>query len=384
MKKEIFFVGVDDKTLDLFEGQYPISNGISYNSYLLKGSKNILMDTVDKRKTEEWLKKVEEALDGELLDYLVISHLEPDHSASIQKLCEKYPEIKLIGNSKTFAMLPQFYRQNEENQKIIVEDQTVLEIGDRKLQFFLAPMVHWPEVMMTYEIEEKILFSADAFGTFDVAESKEKWEKEARRYYYNIVGKYGLPVQNLLGKLKEVPIQKIYPLHGPVLTENLVYYLEKYRIWSLSEPEKDGVLVVYNSIYGNTKKAVEELEKILKEEGIEDVVLRDITRQDSSEILAEAFYYDKMIVAATTYDGGIFPAIENFLRRLKSKNYQKRTVGLIENGSWGPVAGKCMKEILEQMKEIIICEQMVTIKTSYEELQKEQMHLLVQELKESK
>ena len=360
----IKYIGVDDKTIDLFESQYIVPNGISYNSYLIKDEKIVVMDTVDKRKKDEWLNNLEEELNGKEVDYLVISHLEPDHSSSIKELTEKYPNMKLVGNNLTFKMLPQFFDVNLEGRQVLVKEGDTLNIGNHTLQFFMAPMVHWPEVMVTYEQTEKILFSADGFGKFGSLDTDEDWACEARRYYFNIVGKYGMQVQALLKKAATLDIQMICPLHGPILKENLEYYINKYDIWSSYKPEDEGVLVAFNSIHGNTANAVKRLEEILIEAGAKKVVVSDLAREDMAEVIEDAFRYDKMIVACPTYDAGLFPFMEKFLRHLKHKNYQNRTVGIIENGSWAPAAAKNMKELLEQMKDINIVEPIIHIKTT--------------------
>lgn len=363
----IIYIGANDKTLDLFESQYIIPNGVSYNSYLIKDEKNVLMDTIDKRKTEEWIYNLENALGNEELDYLVISHMEPDHAANIQLVAEKYPNMKIVGNKKTFEILSQFFDINLEGRQVIVAEADTLNIGKHTLQFFMAPMVHWPEVMVTYEQTEKVLFSADGFGKFGALDVDEDWTCEARRYYFNIVGKYGMPVQQLLKKAATLDIKIICPLHGPILKENLQFYINKYDIWSSYKPEEEGILIAYNSIYGNTRQAVEKLAEILQEKGAKKVVVSDLARDDMAETVEDAFRYDKMIVASPTYDAGLFPDMEKFLRRLKHKNYQNRKVAIIENGSWAPAAAKCMREILEQMKDITICNKTVLIKSSVKE-----------------
>ena len=360
----IKYIGVDDKTIDLFESQYIVPNGISYNSYLIKDEKIVVMDTVDKRKKDEWLNNLEEELNGKEVDNLVISHIEPDHSSSIKELTEKYPNMKLVGNNLTFKMLPQFFDVNLEGRQVLVKEGDTLNIGSHTLQFFMAPMVHWPEVMVTYEQTEKILFSADGFGKFGSLDTDEDWACEARRYYFNIVGKYGMQVQALLKKASTLDIKMICPLHGPILKENLEYYINKYDIWSSYEPEDEGVLVAFNSIHGNTANAVKRLEEILLESGAKKVVVSDLAREDMAEVIEDAFRYDKMIVACPTYDAGLFPFMEKFLRHLKHKNYQNRTVGIIENGSWAPAAAKNMKELLEQMKDINIATPIIHIKTT--------------------
>lgn len=372
----IKYIGVDDTTLDLFESQYVIPNGISYNSYVIMDEKITVMDTVDKRKTEEWLENLERELNGKEVDYLVISHLEPDHSANIKLLAQKYPNMKIVGNKKTFDMLPQFFDIDLSERQVVVQEGDTLEIGQHQLQFFMAPMVHWPEVMVTYEKSEKILFTADGFGKFGALSVDEDWTCEARRYYFNIVGKYGAPVQQLLKKAANLEIKMICPLHGPILKENLEFYIGKYAVWSSYQPEDDGILIAYNSIHGNTKEAVEKLASVLEEEGAEKVVISDLARDDMAETVEDAFRYDKMIIASPTYDAGLFPYTESFLRRLKHKNYQNRKVGIIENGSWAPMAAKCMQSILEEMKDITICNPIISIKTTMKEENIMQMHEL--------
>ena len=368
ISNNIIYIGADDKTIDLFEGQYVVPNGISYNSYLIKDEKNVVMDTIDRRKTDEWLENLEKALDGQTVDYLVISHLEPDHAYNIGVLAEKYPNMKLIGNMKTFAFLPQFFSiENLEERKIVVSEGEEINIGKHTLQFFMAPMVHWPEVMVTYEKTEKIVFSADGFGKFGTLDTEEDWTCEARRYYFNIVGKYGVQVQDLLKKLATLDVKMICPLHGPILKENLGYYIGKYDIWSSYKPEDDGVFIAYSSIHGNTANAVEELAEILKIKGAKKVSMADLTRDDMAEAIEDAFRYDKIILASSSYNFGVFPPMEQFLHHLLGKNYQNRKIGLVENGTWAPTAGKCMKEILSQMKDITIVEPMVTIRSTLNE-----------------
>ena len=323
MKKNItdsvFYIGVDDKTLDLFESQYIIPNGISYNSYLIMDEKIAIMDTVDKRGTDEWLLNMEKVLDGKSPDYLVVLHMEPDHAGNIQNLCEKYPDMKVVVNKKTAAMIPQFFEMDIKDRSVVVEEGDKLSLGKHELTFVMAPMIHWPEVMVAYDWAEKILFSADAFGKFGALCTEEDWTCEARRYYINIVGKYGVQVQALLKKAADLDIEIICPLHGPVLTENLGFYIEKYNTWSSYEPEDDGVLVAYASIHGNTRVAVEKLAEILREKGAKKVVLCDLAREDMAEAVEDAFRYDKLIVACPTYDGNLFPCMEDFLYHLKIK-----------------------------------------------------------------
>ncbi len=376
----ILYIGADDKDLDLFESQYIIPNGVSYNSYVILDEKVAVMDTVDARKKDEWLANLEQALAGRSVDYLVISHMEPDHAANIQVLAEKYPEMKLVGNAKTFPMLSQFFTMDLSGRTVMVKEGDSLSLGTHELTFVMAPMVHWPEVMVSYEKSEKILFSADGFGKFGALDTEEDWACEARRYYFNIVGKYGAQVQALLKKAANLDIAMICPLHGPVLKENLAYYLGKYQIWSSYEPEDDGVLVAYASIHGNTKKAAIKMKEILEEKGAKKVAITDLSRDDMAEAIEDAFRYDKLVLAAATYDGGMFPCMEDFLHHLKSKNFQKRRAALIENGTWAPMAAKNMKGILEQMKEITLCEKTVSIKSVMKEGNIAEMEALAEEL----
>ncbi len=378
----VIYVGADDTTLDLFESQYVVPEGVSYNSYVILDDEITIMDTVDKRATEEWFANVEKVLGDKTPSYLVVSHLEPDHAANIQKAAEKYPDMKIIGNAKTFSMMPQFFEMDLTDRSIVVKEGDTISIGTHTLQFFMAPMVHWPEVMVTYEQSEKILFSADGFGKFGALSltENEDWACEARRYYINIVGKYGAQVQALLKKAATLDIAMICPLHGPILKENLGYYIDKYNIWSSYEPEDKGVLVAYASIHGNTAEAAKKLGTILEQKGAEKVIVSDLSREDMAEIIEDAFRYDKIIVAAATYDGGLFPVMEDFLNHLKSKNYQKRIVGIMENGSWAPMAGKQMRAVFEGMKEITICDQVVTIKSTMKDSTIADMEKLADEI----
>lgn len=357
------YIGVNDKTLDLFESQYKIPNGVSYNSYVILDEKIAVMDTVDKRAGIEWLENLDKVLEGRTPDYLIVSHLEPDHAANIKNIADKYPQMKIVGNAKVFAMLPQFFDMDIEDKKVVVAEGDELNLGSHTLQFFMAPMVHWPEVMVEYEKSEKILFSADGFGKFGALDVEEEWIPEARRYYINIVGKYGAPVQALLKKAATLDIQTICPLHGPVLKENLGLYIDKYLKWSSYTPEEKGTVVAYASIHGNTAEAARKMVEILKEKGEEKVVLYDLSRADMSQVIADSYCFDKLIVAAATYDGGMFPCMEDFIHHLKHKNFQNRKVGIIENSSWAPAAGKCMKSLFEEMKNISICENLVSIKS---------------------
>lgn len=365
----IKYIGVDDKDLDLFESQYVVPEGVTYNSYLILDEKTALMDTVDARGMEEWEQNLKAALDGRKLDFLVISHLEPDHAGSIGRLLELYPDVVFVGNAKTFNMLPQFFDIELDDRSIVVKEGDSLPLGSHTLNFYMAPMVHWPEVMVTYESSEKILFSADGFGKFGAmdAEDDEGWACEARRYYFNIVGRYGTSVQALLKNAAKLDLAMICPLHGPILKENLDYYIGLYDTWSSYKPENKGVLIAYASIHGNTAKAAKKLAQMLREKGVEKVVVSDLAREDMAEVIEDAFRYDRMVLAAASYDGGVFPCMQDFLHHLQSKAYQKRTVGILENGSWGPTAGRTMKSILETMKNVSIVEPLVTIKSALKE-----------------
>ena len=379
VSEQIKYVGVNDRDLDLFEGQYVVPNGISYNSYVILDEKCAILDTVDQRGTKEWLVNVEEALGGKSPSYLGISHMEPDHAANIQRVAEKYPEMKLVGNAKTFQMMKQFFDFTFEDRMVEVKEGDKLSLGEHELTFLMAPMVHWPEVMVSYESSEKVLFSADGFGKFGTLDTDEDWACEARRYYFNIVGKYGMQVQALLKKAATLDIRTICPLHGPILKENLEYYIGKYQVWSSYQPEDKGILVACASIHGNTKAAALELVKKLEKTGVK-VAFTDLTRDDMAEAVEDAFRYDRMVVCACTYDGGLFPAAAAFLSRLESKNYQNRTVGLVENGTWAPVAAKCMKAVLEGMKNITILEPVVSIKSRLNADSGQQLDLLAAEL----
>lgn len=358
---DIYYIGVNDKTLDLFEGQYQIPNGIAYNSYVIMDDKIAVMDTVDKRRTAEYLENLEKALSGRQPDYLVVSHLEPDHASSFQAVVEKYPGICVVGNAKTFQMLPQFYG-GKLGETITVKEGDTLSLGRHTLTFVMAPMVHWPEVMMTYDSCDKVLFSADAFGKFGSLDADEDWDDEARRYYYNIVGKYGTQVQAVLKKAAKLDIQMICPLHGPVLTDTIGHVLELYNIWSSYSVESEGVFVAYASLHGNTAAGAKRLAEILESKGCPKVVVADLARDDMSKAMEDAFRYGKMVLATASYNAGVVPCMEDFLHHLKGKNYQKRTVGLVENASWAPSAARTMKETLSQMKELEVVEPVVTIR----------------------
>ena len=376
----IKYIGVDDTTLDLFESQYIVPNGVSYNSYLILDEKIAVMDTVDARKTKEWFENLDKELKEHVPDYLIVSHLEPDHSANIQLFTEKYKEAKLVLSAKAKAMLPQFFNiEGLDERCIVVKEGEELDLGNHHLKFIMAPMVHWPEVMVEYETTEKILFSADGFGKFGALSHDEDWTCEARRYYFNIVGKYGAPVQTLLKKASTLDIKMICPLHGPILKDNLGYYIDKYQIWSSYQSEDEGVLVASASIHGNTKEVALKVVDLLKEKGVK-VAFTDLTRDDMAEAVEDAFRYSKMILAGATYDGGVFSPMEDFLHRLQHKGYQNKTVGLIENGSWAPLANKVMKDMLTPMKNITICENTVTIKSTYKDENQEVINQLVEEI----
>ncbi len=360
----IKYIGVDDREIRLFEGQYGVPNGMSYNSYLILDENTVLMDTVDRRASGEWLENLTAALDGRTLDYLVISHLEPDHAANIPVVCERYPDMKIVGNAKTFQMFGQFFDVDISDRAVTVAEGDTLNTGAHTLTFIMAPMIHWPEVMVTYDSYDKVLFSADGFGKFGTIDTDEDWTCEARRYYFNIVGKYGAQVQNLLKKAAGLDISIICPLHGPILTEDLGYYIGKYDTWSSYRPEDKGILIAYASIHGHTAEAAYRLKEMLEKNNVEKVAICDLARDDMAEAVEDAFRYDRLIVASASYDAGLFPCMEKFLLHLKAKNYQKRTVAIVENGSWAPSAGKCMKNILDTMKEITLVEPIVTVRSA--------------------
>lgn len=383
---EIKYIGVDDENIDLFESQYIVPDGVSYNSYLIMDDKTAIMDTVDARKTAEWEKKLLETLDGRKPDYLVVSHMEPDHAGSLARALELFPDVTVVGNAKTFVFMTQFIGETVEKlHKLVVKEGDELTLGKHALTFYMAPMVHWPEVMVTYDKTDKVLFSADGFGKFGalgLTEDKD-WACEARRYYFNIVGKYGAPVQTLLKKAATLNIEKICPLHGPVLTENLGYYIGLYDTWSKYEPEDEGVLVAYASIHGNTAKAAEKIGELLKNAGVKKVVVSDLAREDMAEVIEDAFRYDRMVLCAASYDGGVFPCMQDFLNHLQSKAYQNRKVALVENGTWAPSAAKVMKGMLESMKNITVLEPVVTIRSAMKESDMDAIEALVKSVAEN-
>lgn len=377
--RDIRYIGVDDHQIDLFEGQYAVPNGISYNAYVILDDKIAVVDTVDARKTEEYLQNLEAVLEGRSPDYLVISHVEPDHASSLKAFVDRYPSVQLVGNAKTFTMLQQYFDIDFASALVVKEGES-LSLGKHELTFYMAPMVHWPEVMVTYDSCDKVLFSADGFGKFGALDVQEDWDCEARRYYFNIVGKYGGQVQALLKKVAGLDIQVICPLHGPVLSENLGYYVNKYDIWSSYAPETEGVFIAYASLHGNTAGAAHKLADILRAKGCPEVEMIDLARGDFAEAVEGAFEFGKVVLAASSYDGGVMPFMDKLLHHLKAKNYQKRTVALIENGSWAPSAARTMKELLGQMKEITVLEPVVTIRGAVKPGDVEQLEQLAQAL----
>ncbi len=379
---DILYVGVNDHNIDLFEGQYIVPNGMAYNSYVINDEKIAVMDTVDAAFGDEWLKNIADVLNGATPDYLIIQHMEPDHSANIQKFLEVYPNIKVVGNAKTFTMIGNFFRDLKlaDENKLEVKNKDTLTLGKHELTFVFAPMVHWPEVMVTYDSKDKVLFSADGFGKFGALDAEEDWDCEARRYYVGIVGKYGAQVQNLLKVAATLDIQTICPLHGPVLTENLEHYIGQYNTWSSYGTESEGVMIAYTSVYGNTKKAVELLAEKLKEKGCPKVVVTDLAREDMAEAVEDAFRYGKIVLASTTYNGDVFPVMKTFIEHLTERNYQNKTIGLIENGSWASMAGKVMTGMFEKSKNITWLETSVKIMSSMDEQNKADIEKMAEEL----
>ena len=379
---DILYVGVNDHNIDLFEGQYIVPNGMAYNSYVINDEKIAVMDTVDAAFGDEWLKNIADVLNGATPDYLIIQHMEPDHSANIQKFLEVYPNIKVVGNAKTFTMIGNFFRDLKlaDENKLEVKNKDTLTLGKHELTFVFAPMVHWPEVMVTYDSKDKVLFSADGFGKFGALDAEEDWDCEARRYYVGIVGKYGAQVQNLLKVAATLDIQTICPLHGPVITENLEHYIGQYNTWSSYGTESEGVMIAYTSVYGNTKKAVELLAEKLKEKGCPKVVVTDLAREDMAEAVEDAFRYGKIVLASTTYNGDVFPFMKTFIEHLTERNYQNKTIGLIENGSWASMAGKVMTGMFEKSKNITWLETSVKIMSSMDEQNKADIEKMAEEL----
>ena len=374
--ESIKFIGANDHTLDLFENQYPLEYGVSYNSYVILDDKVAVMDTIDIRESEAWLNTLKEELDGREVDYLIVSHMEPDHAANIDTLCKLYPNMKVVGNATTFTMINNFFEiDGLEQKKHVVKEGDTLSLGKHTLQFYMAPMVHWPEVMMTYVPEEKVLFSADAFGKFGTLDVEDDWATEARRYYFNIVGKYGMQVQNALKKLSGLEINVICPLHGPILTENLGYYLNLYNTWSSYQPEEDGVLIAYATIYGHTKEAAYDLKKMIEATG-QKVKILELNRVPVSVAIGEAFRYSKLVLMSSSYDAGVFPAMELFFLELRHKNFQNRKVAIVENGSWAPSAGKTIKSYVEKWKNIDLVEPVITIRSKAKKADEEKLEAL--------
>ena len=377
---DIKYVGVNDHKVDLFEGQYIVPNGMAYNSYVIMDEKIAVMDTVDIHFTEEWLSNIQTVLNGAKPEYLIIQHMEPDHSANIQNFLKAYPEVTVVGNDKTFVMMDQFFTLDASVKRLVVKDKESLNLGKHELTFAFAPFVHWPEVMVTYDSTDKVLFSADGFGKFGALDVEEDWDCEARRYYIGIVGKYGAQVQKLLKAAAELDIQGICPLHGPVLTEDLGHYLKKYDTWSSYRPEEEGVLIAYASVYGNTKKAAELLAEELRKKGCKKVVLSDLAREDLAECVEDAFRYDRLVLASITYNGDVFPCMKTFIHALTERNYQNRKVALIENGTWGPTAARVMQGMFEKSKDITFVEEKVTIRSAVNAQTEENISKLAQAL----
>ena len=378
--KDIKYIGVNDRNIDLFEGQYVVENGMAYNSYVITDDKIAVMDTVDRHFGEQWLENLKAVLSGRKPDYLVVQHMEPDHSANIVNFLNTYPDAKIVASAKAFAMMGQFFGRDFSDCAMVVKEGDTLSLGSHILNFIAAPMVHWPEVIVTYDSTDKVLFSADGFGKFGALDADEDWACEARRYYFGIVGKYGAQVQALLKKASALDIKTIAPLHGPVLFENLGYYLDLYNTWSSYQPESEGVMIAYTSVYGNTKKAAELLKNELEALGCKKVAISDLAREDMAEAVEDAFRYETLVLATTTYNADIFPFMKDFINHLTERNFQKRRVGLIENGSWAPTAAKTMKKMLEGCKELEFAETTVQIKSALSEQSKEQISTLAKEL----
>lgn len=378
--EDIRYIGVNDHDVDLFEGQYTVENGMSYNSYVILDEKVAVMDTVDAHFGVEWLQNLATELNGRRPDYLVVQHMEPDHSANIAVFMETYPEAQIVSSAKAFVMMQQFFGTDFPERKVVVGEGSTLKLGRHTLTFVTAPMVHWPEVIVTYDSTDKVLFSADGFGKFGALDVEEDWADEARRYYIGIVGKYGAQVQALLKKAAALDISIICPLHGPVLNENLGYYLDKYNTWSSYAVEDEGVVIAYTSVYGHTKEAVEELAEKLNQRGCPNVVVADLARCDMAEAVADAFRYSKLVLATTTYNATIFPHMQNFIDHLTARNYQGRTVGMIENGAWAPMAAKVMKKMLETSKNLTYTDTTVTVKCALNDVSRAQIDALADEL----
>lgn len=380
ISKDIYYVGVDDHDIDLFEGQFVVENGMAYNSYVIMDEKIAVMDSVDIHFKDEWLNNIEHVLDGRRPDYLVVQHMEPDHSANINSFVEKYPEVQIVATAKSFVMMKQFFQTDYADKQIVVKEKDTLNLGKHTLTFIMAPMVHWPEVMVSYDDVDKVLFSADGFGKFGALDHDEDWACEARRYYFGIVGKYGMQVQTLLKKAVTLDIQTICPLHGPILNENLEYYLNLYNTWSSYGVESEGIMIAYSSVYGNTKKAVELLAKKLKELGCPKVAINDLAREDMAEVVEDAFRYGKVVLASITYNGNVFPHMKELIFHLTEKNYQNRTLAFIENGSWAPAAMRVMKQMFEKCKNMTYLENSVSIKSALNEINIQEIEAMANEL----
>lgn len=380
ISNDIYYVGVNDHDLDLFEGQFILENGMAYNSYVIMDEKIAVMDSVEARFKDEWLNNIEKVLDGKEPDYLVVQHMEPDHSANINSFVEKYPHVQIVSTAKSFVMMKQFFQTDYADKQIVVKEKDTLNLGKHTLTFMMAPMVHWPEVMVSYDDVDKVLFSADAFGKFGALDHDEDWACEARRYYFGIVGKYGMQVQALLRKADALDIQTICPLHGPVLMENLKYYFNLYKTWSSYGVESDGIMIAYSSVYGHTKEAVELLAEKLRALGCPKVAVNDLAREDMAEVVEDAFRYGKIVLASITYNADVFPHMKEFIHHLTEKNYQNRTVAFIENGSWAPTAARVMKQMLEKCKNMTYVENCVSIKSAVNETNIQQIDALANEL----
>ncbi len=378
--EDIIYVGVNDHDVDLFEGLYDVPEGMAYNSYIIKDEKIAVMDTVDQHFGEEWLSNIKKALDGKTPDYLIVQHMEPDHSANIDVFAKEYPEALIVGNMMSFTMMKKFFGTDYADRRVVVKDGDSLSLGNHDLKFVFAPMVHWPEVMMTYDVKDKAFFSADGFGKFGALDVEADWACEARRYYFGIVGKFGAQVQALLKKAASLDIQVICPLHGPVLTENLSYYLDLYNTWSSYEVESEGVFIAYTSVYGNTKKAALLLKEKLEEKGCPKVAIADLAREDMAESVEDAFRYGKIVLATTTYNGDIFPTMREFINDLTERGYQKRKIGIIENGTWAPMAAKCIKARFENSKEIVFADTTVTVNAALDDKAIEAINSLADEM----
>ena len=380
IKEDIIYIGVNDKEIDLFEGQYDVPNGMAYNSYLIIDEKITILDSVEIKFKDEWLNNIKKVIKERKVDYLIVQHMEPDHSANIVSLIKEYPNVKIVSNEKSFMMMQNYFNNDFKENKIIVNEGDTLSLGKHTLKFMMAPFVHWPEVMVTYDEYSKVLFSADAFGKFGTLDVSDDWDCEARRYYFGIISKYGVQVQNLLKKISSLDIEGIYPLHGPILTKNIEYYINLYDIWSSYKYEEEGVVIAYTSVYGNTKEAVLKLKELLLNKGCKKVIVNDLARCDMHEAIEDAFRYNKLVLATTTYNADIFPFMKTFIEHLLERNYQNRIVAFIENGSWAPLANKIMKDMFSKSKNITYLDTSVSIKSSLNERNKEELNKLCEEL----